>query len=78
MDASDRYVSLRGGLVVPVDPYMLLFELEDAGFSLSRDGDVLVVRPHQRLTPELCARIRRWKHHLLALLAYVASPPEVQ
>ena len=73
MAASDRYVSLRGGLVVPVDPYMLMFELEDRGFSLSRDGDALVVKPYERLTPDLCGRIRRWKHHLLALVDYTPT-----
>ncbi|HEY1307299.1 MAG TPA: hypothetical protein VGF24_27275 [Vicinamibacterales bacterium] len=75
MDASDRrYVSLRGGLVVPVETYLLMFELEDRGFCLNRDGDVLVVEPHQRLTADDCGRIRRWKRHILALLDYEPPP----
>jgi len=81
MDGSDRYVSLSAGLVIPIEPYLLVFELENEGFSLRRDGDVLVVSPSQKLTPDLCARIRRWKFHVLALLDYTlscATRPAVQ
>ena len=63
MDASDRLVWLNGNLVVPIEPYLLMFELEERGFSLSRDDDVLVVRPHKSLTADDCERIRRWKRH---------------
>ena len=70
------FVTLRGGLVVPAQSCLLAFELEDRGFTLSRNGDVLVVQPHERLTRDDCSRIRRWKLHLLALLDY--TPPEVQ
>jgi hypothetical protein len=70
------FVTLKGGLIVPAQSCLLAFELEDRGFKLSRDGDVLVVQPHERLTRDDCSRIRRWKLHLLALLDY--TPPEVQ
>jgi hypothetical protein len=72
---SDRYVLLRGGLAIPVDPMLLALELEERGFRLHREDDVLVVQPHERLTRDDCARIRRWKLHLLALLDY--QPPRV-
>ncbi len=67
--ASD-YVLLRGGLAVPVAPLLLLFQLEERGLTLAQDGDDLIVRPRERLTADDCQQIRRWKMHLLALLAY--------
>jgi hypothetical protein len=72
---SDRYVLLSGGLSVPVAPLLLVFELEERGFRLTRAGDELIVRPGPRLTDVDCQRIRRWKAHILALLDY--QPPEV-
>jgi hypothetical protein len=72
---SDRYVLLPGGLALPVEPILLAMELEDRGFSLTKEEpDTLSVQPYQRLTREDCTRIRRWKAHLLALVSYV--PPE--
>jgi RNase P/RNase MRP subunit p29 len=64
------FVTLKGGLIVPAQSCLLAFELEDRGFKLSRDGNVLVVQPHDRLTRYDCSRIRRWKWHLLSLLDY--------
>ena len=75
MSVSKEFVSLRGGLTVPAEPFRLLFSLLDRGFSLTPDQDALVVRPAQRLTVEDHAQITRWKPHLLALLAY--EPPEM-
>jgi hypothetical protein len=75
--SSDRFVQLHGGPLLPVEPILLAFELEERGFTLTRlDGDVLSVQPYDRLTREDCSRIKRWKWHVLALLDYV--PPEVQ
>lgn len=78
MGASDRYaerfVSLRGGLVVPAPAFLLLLDLEDRSFTLTPDGDTLVVQPSVRLTPEDRDAIRRWKWHLLALLDYCQRP----
>ncbi|HXG90008.1 MAG TPA: hypothetical protein VNJ02_16900 [Vicinamibacterales bacterium] len=80
MDASDfgadRFVTLRGLAVpVPADAYRLLLNLEVRAFNVSREGDrVLVVEPHQRLTPEDLASIRRWKWHLLILIDYCNQP----
>lgn len=73
MDASDRLVWLNGNLAMPIEPYLLMFELEERGFSLNRDDDVLVVQPHQRLTADDCERILRWKRHLLALVDYIPT-----
>jgi hypothetical protein len=69
---SCRYVVLRGGLALPVEPVVLLLGLEARGFSVRRDGDALVVQPYHQLTRDDCAAIRRWKAHLLALVDYEA------
>ena len=67
-----EYVHLRGGLTVPVAPLLLVFRLQERGFSLTPDGDALIVQPYERLTRTDCDQIRRWKRHLLALLNYEA------
>lgn len=72
---SDRFVSLRGGCTIPVEPLIVIFDLQERGFTLTPEGHALVVQPHQRLTPEDCRRITQWKQHILSLLTY--EPPEV-
>jgi len=70
---SCRFVILAGGLALPIEPMMLALELEERGFTLTRESDdVLNVQPYQRLTSEDCDRIRRWKRHLLAIAEYEA------
>jgi hypothetical protein len=72
---AERYVVLKGGLALPIDPILLALELEKRGFSMAKEEpDTLNVQPYQRRTADDCARIKRWKPHLLALLTYV--PPE--
>jgi hypothetical protein len=72
---SDRYVLLKGGLAVPLEPLRLLLDLESRGFTVFReDGDVVVL-PGNQLTDDDCRQIRGWKPHLLALLDY--PEPEV-
>lgn len=78
--SSDALVHLlpgpRGGLTVPLQPYLLAIDLEARGFTLTPNaGDTLTVVPYSQLTPDDCAQIRRWKLHLLALLRY--EPPGV-
>lgn len=46
----------------------LLMQLVDAGLTVSRDGDHLIVAPRDRLTDELRATIRQRKEELLAAL----------
>ena len=73
----DRFVTLKNGPTLPIEPVMLALELEERGFRMTHEGDdVLSVQPHERLTRDDCVRIRRWKPHILALLAY--TPPSVQ
>lgn len=73
---SDRFVTLRGGLTVPVEPLWLTIDLEIRGFTLQPHGDTLIIRPFSQLTEVDIAAIQRWKLHLLALLAYEPPTPE--
>ena len=75
-DTSARYVTLAGGLSVPVEPLLLLLDLEARGLLVSQEGDWLVVCPGNRLSQDDCVAIKRWKADLLALAGY--QPPEVQ
>ena len=65
-----------GGLTVPVDAYNLILELERRDLILSQVGDTLRIQGPKGTKPELSAadveRIKRYKHHLLVLLAYRA------
>ncbi len=71
MGASTEFVVLRDGPIVPVAPYLLLLDLERRGFTLRVENTtVLVVTPPERLTDADCIAIRRWKAHLLMLIAY--------
>ena len=68
MAASDRFVVLRGGRALPIEPLLLALELEDRGFRLRCEGESLFVQPADRLTPTDRQRIRRWKRHLIAVI----------
>ena len=72
MAVSDRYVVLRGGLTLPVEPVIFALKLEERGFRLRRDGGTLIVQPANELTPEDRQCIRRWKHHLVTVIEYEA------
>lgn len=69
---SERYVCLKGGLVVPVEPVLLLLDLEARGFKLSRDGDDILVRPFSKLGDDDKRNLKLWKPHVLALIDYIA------
>jgi hypothetical protein len=73
--ASERYVLLHGGLAVPLEPMLLLLDLEARDLQVSRAGDDLLVRPPGQLTDADRVALRRWKAHVLALVDY--APPEV-
>lgn len=72
MSASD-FITLAGGLTVPLEPLMLALDLEARGFHMFAEGEDLLVQPAARLTPEDIASLKRWKRHVLAILAY--EPP---
>jgi len=72
VSASD-YVVLRNGPTVPRPALELAWRLEDRGCSLSIDGDSLVVTPRQLLSETDREAIRRWRWHLIALVATGSS-----
>ena len=72
---SDDVVVLVGGLVVPREAVHVAIDLELRGMTLQAAGDRLTVSPGCTLTDDDRAQIRRWKRHLLALVAYVAPVP---
>jgi hypothetical protein len=70
------FVTLKGGLVVPLEALRLAWSLEDRGATFSVEGeDFLVDGPADLLTETDQAGIRRWKQHLIAIASYQA--PEV-
>jgi hypothetical protein len=70
----DRLVALRGGFVVPVEPYLLLLDLERRGIPIALDGGDLLVGPSRDLTDDDRAALRVWKPHLVELVRYCAGP----
>ena len=73
---SERYVVLQGGLALPVEPVLLLLDLEARGFKLSRDGANILIQPFSKLNDEDKRHLKLWKHHVLALIDY--KPSETQ
>lgn len=71
--SSSNFVMLRGGLTVPVVALQLALDLEAHGLHMDVDGDVLTIGPRELLTDADRALIRRWKPHLLAIVAYDAD-----
>ncbi len=70
MNASD-FVTLGPRLVVPFDALDVVLDLEQRGITLCRtETGELIARPRQRLTDVDRARVRRWKLHIAAILAY--------
>lgn len=62
------------GLTVPLEVVQLALDLEQRGVHLIReDGDVLLVGPRERVTDDDRVQLRRWKRHLLAIMAYDAD-----
>ena len=73
----DDLVILRGGLTLPLPAVELALDLERRGIRLwTEDGEVLFVGPPKQLTDDDRVALRRWKPHVLALLAYEADSPE--
>jgi hypothetical protein len=65
------FVTLKGGLVVPLEALELAWSLEGRGAVFAVEGDQLVVdAPSTTLTPTDRAGLRRWKHHLIAIVSY--------
>jgi hypothetical protein len=75
MIAPIEYVTLKGGLTLPLPALQLAWNLEERGFQLSLDGEVqIVVEPVEALTTQDKLAIDRWRPHLGAIVAYEAPP----
>lgn len=72
MSNSEPLVCLQKGFVVPAEVFNLVLDCERLGVQLStRNGTTLDVDgPH---TPELLKRLKAWKPHVLAVLAYTPT-----
>ncbi len=73
MSIAADLVVLHGGPAVPLAALQVIWDLEERGFSLRRDGDCLVVTPGSRLTGEDKAVISRHRQAVLAVLTYLEA-----
>lgn len=71
------YVTLKGGLTLPVEALRLAWSLEDRGFTMALDeSQQFQITPTATLTNADRAGIARWRRHLSAILCYTADAPE--
>jgi hypothetical protein len=67
------FVTLKGGLTIPVPALRLALDLEARGIPLATDADHQFVVPKDgRLTAEDLVNIQRWRAHLGAIVDYGA------
>jgi len=68
-----EFVTLKGGLTIPVPALRLALELETRGIALATDADhQFVVPKDERLTADDLANMQRWRAHLGAIVDYRA------
>jgi hypothetical protein len=71
--APAEFVTLKGGLTIPVPALRLAIDLEARGIPLATDADRRFVVPKdQRLTADDLVNIQRWRGHLGAIVDYRA------
>jgi hypothetical protein len=71
---ASEFVTLIDGPTLPLQALQLAWDLEDRGVVLSiRDGD-LCAGPRRLLTDADREAIRRWRKHLMAIVAYHREP----
>lgn len=69
-----QFVSLRGGLVLPLPAVLLALDLERRGFQMRVDvHQEFCIEPPAALTDADVVAIRRWRRHLMAIVAYNAD-----
>ncbi|MDP2320630.1 MAG: hypothetical protein Q8O42_14980 [Acidobacteriota bacterium] len=71
MSNSEPLVLLQRGFCCPVSVFNLVLDCERRGITLSVRGVTLDVDGNH--TPEILADLKRWKHHVMAVLRYTAS-----
>ena len=71
-----EFVTLKGGVTIPVLALRLALDLEARGIPLATDADHRFVVPKdERLTAEDLVNIQRWRAHLGAVVDYRAPEP---
>ena len=72
---ASELVTLRGGLVVPVEALRILWLLEERAFDVRlADDGVLLVTPGSKLTTDDRRTIRRHRDDLRQLVRYCDGP----
>lgn len=71
----DTPITLKGGFVVPVEALRLAWRLEEIGISMRVEGNVLVLRPRDRIPPEDLPTLRRYQRDIMRIVEYTAEPP---
>jgi hypothetical protein len=68
-----EFVTLKGGVTIPVPALRLALDLEARGIPLATDADHRFVVPKdERLTADDLANMQRWRAHLGAIVDYRA------
>ena len=68
-----EFVTLKGGLTIPVPALRLAVDLEARGIPLATDADRQFVAPKDgRLTADDLVSMQRWRAHLGAIVDYRA------
>jgi tubulysin polyketide synthase-like protein len=68
-----EFVTLKGGLTIPVPALRLALDLEARGIPLATDADHRFVVPKDgRLTADDLVNMQRWRAHLGAIVDYRA------
>jgi hypothetical protein len=73
MCASERFVHLQCGLVVPLAAVEVALAIERAGHRLTVDGSDLVIQTVAAVDRDDLAELRRWKPHVRLFLTYIAT-----
>lgn len=75
-----EFVSLRGGLVVPLPALLLALDLEQRGFHMAlNEADQITIEATGTSGPLTASdreEIARWRLHLGAIVGYVAPQPD--
>jgi TubC N-terminal docking domain len=66
----------RLALSIPTPAVLLALDLERRGIVLRMDGDQLIARPKESLTPDDIAALQQWRADVIRVLRYEPPPLE--
>ncbi len=75
-------ITLKNGPTIPADAILLYLDLERRGYQFAAEGDTLKLiaerdssgTARDTLSENDRSAIKKWKHHLLAVVSYDAPP----